>query len=271
MKKYLSLLKYEFKNILKDRMNAFMLFYPLVMLLMAVYLFPIFFENPEFQNQSLEITMLIIVVMLLGFGYVIAGALLGFSLLDSKDEDTLQTIAVTPIGKRGYINFKLIYVYILSLIGTIVLLSGIKIFAVDAYALQVGETTIRLFDNISHFEILVFALSSSLLAPVLGLFIAGLSKNKIEGFAYMKSTGIIMLIPMLVLLDAFKGMGQYLLSIFPNFWGTQGVLLKLLPNFPMLSTSYNLGFYAYILIGALISFVFLVLSYRFFIKRSITK
>lgn len=271
MKKYLSLLRYEFKNILKDKMNAFMLIYPLFMLAMAVWLFPFIFRTPELQNASLEVTMLLIVVALLGFGYVIGGALLGFSLLDSKDEDTLQTIAVTPVGKRGYVNFKLIYVYAISVIGTVILLSGIKLFAIDDYALTINETTIRLFDNITHLEILWFALSSGILAPALGLLISGMAKNKIEGFAYMKSTGIIMLIPMLVLLEAFKGAKQYILGIFPNFWATQGVLLKLMPNFPMLSVAANANYYVYLGAGFAISLIYLGLAYKFFMKKGVMK
>ena len=59
-----------------------------------------------------------------------------------------------------------------------------------------------------------------------------------------------------------------LLSIFPNFWATQGMLLKMLPNFGMLSETHNLGFYSYMALGAVVSLFFSVLSYRFFMKRS---
>jgi fluoroquinolone transport system permease protein len=270
MKKYLNLLRYELKSILRDRMNAFMFIYPVIMLIMSIYLFPFIFGRPDLQNSSIEITMVLIIVMLLGFGYVIGGALLGFSLLDNKDEDTLQTIAVTPVGKSGYIKFKLIYTYVISIVSTIIILSGIKIFALDAYALEIEVgLSIKLFNYITHFEIFIYALSSSLLVPTLGLFISGLAKNKVEGFAYMKSSGMLMLIPMFVLLEAFKGPKQYILGIFPNFWATQGVLVKILPGLNLVSGDYNLNFYLYMLVGAAVSIFYSVLAYRFFIKRAI--
>ena len=115
----------------------------------------------------------------------------------------------------------------------------------------------------------MFAFSSAFFTPSLGLVIAGLANNKIEGFAYMKSTGFIMLIPALLLLESFKGMGQCFLALFPNFWFTQGMLIKMLPGFPMLSQTANINFYWYMLVGAITAIVYAILTFRFFMKRAI--
>ena len=217
----------------------------------------------EAAGDGLEVTMVVMIIALVSFGYIIASALLGFSLLDNKDEDTMQTIAVTPISKAGYVNFKLVYTYVLSVISTLIILSGTKLLASDEYVLG----AFKLFDNISHFQILVFGLSTSLLVPALGLVIVGLAKNKVEGFAYMKGSGFLMLIPMLVLLPTFTGAGQYLLSIFPNFWGVQGILNVMFPA--MFTSSANLGFYAYMGIGAVVCVGYSIISYKFYMKRAI--
>ena len=244
-------------------MNLILFVYPLLMLAMSVYLFPFIFDSPDLQNQSLQITMIILIIALVSFGYIIASALLGFSLLDNKDEDTMQTIAVTPISKSGYVNFKLVYTYVLAVVSTMIILGGTKLFASGEYVIE----TVRIFDNISYFQILVFSLSTSLLVPALGLLIVGLAKNKVEGFAYMKASGFLILVPMLVLLPAFTGVGQYLLSIFPNFWGVQGVLVLMFPE--MFASTANMSFYLYMACGAVICIVYSILSYKFYMKRGV--
>ncbi|MGD9901309.1 MAG: hypothetical protein AB7S44_02095 [Spirochaetales bacterium] len=265
MKKYLELLKYELKNTWRDKMNAFMVIFPFFVLLLTVLLYPALMNRVGADISGMSIATIVIIIVMLGFGYVGAAALLGFSLLDNKDEDTLQTIAVTPIGKRGYVKFKVIYTYIFAVISTIIVLWGTKILAGDSYVVQIGAETIKLFDNINFLEVLVFAISSSLFVPSVGLFIVGLSKNKIEGFAYMKSTGFLMLIPMLILLDTFKGLGQYLLSLFPNFWSVQGIISEMLPQ--MFASSYNLNFYLYMLIGGVICLAYSVLAYKIYMRK----
>lgn len=266
MKKYINLLKYEMNNLLRDKMNLTMILYPFLMLIMSVWLFPMLLEIEGASGQGMEITMVIVIMAFLGMGYIIGSALLGFSLLDNKDEKTLQTIAVTPLAKDGYIKFKIIYTYIIGVVSTIIIFSGTKLFAVDSYVLETLNGTVRLFDNITHLEILVMALVSSLLIPFLALTIVGLSKSKIEGFAYMKASGLLMLIPMLVLLEVFRGTGQYFLSLVPNFWATQGVIIKMLPF--MFESGANIGYYGYMGIGAILCLTYSVVAYKIFMKQA---
>ena len=260
------MLKFELKNVLRDKMNFSMLVYPFLMLAMTVFLFPLIFKMEEMQGQGLEITMILVIVMLLSMGFMITGALLGFALLDNKDEDVLQTIAVTPISKKGYVKFKLVYTYIISVLSCFLMLAGTKLFASAEYALTYGEMTIYLFDSLTYLHILAFSFSSSLLVPAMGLSIVALSKNKIEGFAYMKASGFLILVPMLLVFPTFKGAGQYILSIFPNFWGTQGVLNLMLPN--LFDSVASLNFYLYMLIGAVICVIYSILGYKLFLNKT---
>jgi fluoroquinolone transport system permease protein len=248
-------------------MNATMFVYPVIMVLMSVFLFPMLFRMEGVEGEGLQITMIIFVFALIGFGFMIASVLLGFSLLDNKDEDTMQTIAVTPISKRGYVHFKLVYTYVIAVLSTIIILAGTKLFASGDYVLTYGSDTVYLFDSLTYLHIFVFAISSSLLVPALGLLIVGLSKNKVEGFAYMKASGILIFIPMLVLFPAFQSAGQYLLSIFPNFWGVQGVLNLMFPS--LFLSGASLGFYAYMLIGAVVCTIYSFISYKFYMRRAI--
>lgn len=266
MSKYYHLLKYELKSLLRDKMNLLLFVYPLLMLVLSVYLLPTLIKTPELEGAGLETVIVVTIIMLVSFGFIISSALLGFSLLDNKDEDTMQTIAVTPISKKGYVNFKLVYTYLLAVLSTIIILGGTKLFASDEYVVTYGVETLRLFDNLTYLHIIVFSLTNSLLVPALGLIIVGLAKNKVEGFAFMKSSGFLMLVPMLVLLPTFQGAGQYLLSIFPNFWGVQAIINTMFPL--MFNSSANLNFYVYTLIGAGVSLLYSYASYKFYMKRT---
>lgn len=267
MQKYWFLLKYEFKNLLRDKMNLTMFIYPLIMLVMAVFFFPFLFKMDDMNASGLQVTMVMLIVALVGFGFMIAAILLGFSLLDNKDEDTMQTIAVTPISKKGYVSFKLIYTYVLSVINTVIMLGGTKLFASNQYVITYGLDTVYIFNAVSYWHILFFSLSMGLLVPALGLLIVAVSKNKVEGFAYMKSTGFLILIPAITMLPSFRGMGQYLLSIFPNFWGTQAMLNLMFPQ--LFLNGANLNFSLYLLIGAVVSLIYSYLSYKLYMRKAV--
>jgi hypothetical protein len=99
--------------------------------------------------------------------------------------------------------------------------------------------------------------------PSFRLFLAGLSNNKIEGFAYMKFSGFLIFIPMLLVLKAFSGGLQYALGIAPNFWSVKALMATLMP-----AGNADLSFTLYMLIGAAFSVIIIIPAYKFFIKRS---
>ncbi|MGI6561970.1 MAG: hypothetical protein ACOX3Q_05335 [Clostridia bacterium] len=261
MKKYLSLLKYELKTVLRDPVNLFMCLFPVIVLILSCYVFPLIMESVDpTKGMTLQITMLLLLVIILAFGSFFLAALATFLLLEQKDENTLHTIAVTPLGTSGYLKFKMTYIYIVSVIGIIAILLGTKLIAGDKYAIG-GKS---LFDNINAFHILSFAVINGLFTPALGMLQAAFAKNKVEGFAFIKGTGILALIPALMILEAFQGGLQYVLGIFPNFWAIKGMVLELMPY----EHGANLSFPFYLLIGGVYNILLLVLAYRYFVKRA---
>ena len=75
------------------------------------------------------------------------------------------------------------------------------------------NVTVRMFQDLTYGKIIVFSIVASLYMPALGLLLGGLSKNKIEGFAYMKSSGFLIFIPLLLLFDAFLIISSYPLNL----------------------------------------------------------
>ncbi|MFA5421735.1 MAG: ABC transporter permease [Bacilli bacterium] len=264
MKKYCRLFVYEIKTILRDPMNVFLLVYPLFMLILIGWLLPLGLNRGGLNNSDIaySLTMIIIFVVVISIGGYVSGSLLGFSLLENKDEKTIKSIAVTPVSLTGYIIFKTIYSYIFSFAGNLFLILGIKWLANDAYSFSFGSASFG-FDNLDYIHIIAFSLVSSLIVPAVGTLIASIAKNKIEGFAFMKSGGILVMIPALVLIDAMSDWKQYLLGIAPNFWPVKALLNEALNS----QGSYDLPFWAYLLIGGIIMLSLAIVSIVAFLRK----
>ncbi|MDD2393384.1 MAG: ABC transporter permease [Eubacteriales bacterium] len=260
MNKHLSLMRYEARTLIRDPFQVLMLLFPFLMLGLSTLAFPAIIRSISEGNEAAaRITMLLLLIMIMSFGTLITGAMGSFMLLEQKDEKTINTIAVTPVGISGYLVFKLIYLYLLAAVSIMLVMFGTGYFAGETYS--VGG--ISLFDNIEDWQLIVYSFVAALFAPTLALLQASLAKNKVEGFALIKGTGIVALLPMLIILDSFKGGLQYVLGIFPNFWSTKA----LFNAFMRTNTPSDLDFIWYMVIGAAYSLVILVFSYRVFLKK----
>ena len=145
MSKYLSLLRYESKTIVRDPMNLYMCLFPIVMLFLASFVFPLIFESADLlQETMLKAAMLLLLVVILAFGSFFLAAMATFLLLEQKDEHTLHTIAVTPVGAGGYLRFKMAYIYVMSVLGNTVILLGTKLLAGHRYTIWAHRSSIRL-------------------------------------------------------------------------------------------------------------------------------
>ena len=261
MKKYLSLLMYEVKTIIRDPINLYMCFFPIIILFLSTFVFPKIFQSVDpLKSTTMQFTVLFLLIIILAFGGFVLAAMATFLLIENKDERTLNTIAVTPIGVSGYIKFKMIYIYIMTVISTIIIVLGTKLIAGDKYVIG----NISLFDNISFTEIICFALVSSLFVPALALFQGAIAKNKVEGFAYVKGSGIFAIIPVLLILEDFQGGLQYMLGVLPNFWALKGIMLELCP----VKNNANLTYPIYLLIGVVYNMIILIFAYRVFLKKA---
>jgi fluoroquinolone transport system permease protein len=264
MKKYLRLLRYEMKTILRDPMNAFILFYPFLMLFLCGWLLPAITDRTGAEGAARTITLLLGFVVAISLGGYMMGGLLGFSLLENKDEKTLWSIAVTPVTVEGYAVFKTIYAFFFSVVSTFVMTAGMKLFASESYMIDYGGVSIGLFDGISYGQIAIFSVVSGLLVPSVGAVFAGFARNKIEGFAFIKSGALIVLIPMLALLDSLQDAKQYFLGVAPNFWPVKALLNLALQS----NAAANLDFWLYMLIGTLYPLALGILAMRAFVRKT---
>lgn len=259
MKKYLSLLKYEWKTVIRDPMQIVLMIFPFLLVLLSIYLFPSILDGMgDVTGDAYRVVTLVLLIILLAIDTFMVGALGAFLLLEHKDEKTMNTIGVTPIGTSGYLMFKTVYLYVLAVASMAIVLFGTKWLAADQYMLF----GVSLFDNLNTWHILVFCLVSGLFAPALSLFEGSLARNKVEGFAMVKGMGILAMVPMLMLLNAFSGGLQYVLGVFPNFWSIKGIMLQLYPM-----GSANLSFALYMAIAAAYNLLIVIVCYKLFLKK----
>ena len=119
-------------------------------------------------------------------------------LLTEYDENMAAYMAVTPVGKRGYITSRLLFPAVAS-------------FFVSAAILPFFSLTVWSLPRL----LLVCALTA-LLSITESLMVVSFSRNRVEGMAVAKLTGIVMLgLPVPFFL--FSGT-QYLFAPLPSFW-----------------------------------------------------
>jgi len=264
VKLMLQLLSFELKNMFKDPMHLFLLAYPLVMISLLGYVLPATLFQAGLTTTSIEyaLTMLISLVLVLSISGFISGSLLGFSLLENKDEQTIKPLSVTPLGMVTYTTFKTIYTTIIGVFSNLAMLGGIALLVPEVFSSTDNDFAFGI-SQIPPLQIVIFSIVTSFMTPTIGALIAVFAKNKIEGFALVKFGGIIFLIPMLLLLDVFQTGWQYVLGILPNFWPVKAFLnLATQQQGPA-----DLSYTWYMLIGTTMMFVTATLSIYYFLQH----
>ncbi|MCU0104675.1 hypothetical protein N7603_03300 [Acholeplasma vituli] len=228
-------LMHELKNIFRDKMYAFFMVYPIIIGIVAYFLIP--YLRTEVGDLVANIVALMFVIMT-SFMF---GAITGFTLLDDQDDQVLYSLRITPIKVSDYIWIILMMSYILGVISTFLLVFITKLF----------ESSVMNMVGIS--------LLASLQAPMLALFINAFVSNKVEGFVFMKSTGIIVMIPMAALF--LTNWTEVFLGMVPGFWVARIVSMSMIPG------DYFLNEILYYILGFVVNFGFIGLLFWKYRKR----
>ncbi len=122
-------------------------------------------------------------------------------MLTERDENMVGYMAVTPVGKTGYVLSRLIFPACISIPFSVVL----------AYFFSLTDWNFLI--------LLASALLMSLLSIAIALFIFSFSRSRVEGMAMAKMSGLItvgMIIPFFISSDT-----QYLVAFLPSFWAAK--------------------------------------------------
>jgi hypothetical protein len=154
-----------------------------------------------------DITPFIVPVMLL-LPATLIGWVTGFLLLEDRDEGTLLALDVTPVGKSGFLLYR---------VGvTATLAAALTLYA---WPLVIPEAPFGLA--------VTLALVVGANAIVFAVALPAIARNKVEGLALTKLTNLLAVVP---LLAAIPSPWRYLGGIVPSYW--VGELLGLTPVVP---------------------------------------
>jgi fluoroquinolone transport system permease protein len=130
---------------------------------------------------------------------MLVGGATGFMLLDEREENVLAAIAVTPLGKRGWLTYRV---------------------AVPVVATAVmGAAAVYLtgLEPPPAGRLLTVVILAALEAPLATLFLAAFAANKVQGMALAKAGGnLVVVAPFAALVIAPPW--QYLAAVLPQYW-----------------------------------------------------
>lgn len=129
---------------------------------------------------------------------ILSGMVVGFLLLDQRDDLTLTALQVTPLTLNGYLLYRITAPILLSLLTTLVVfpLAGLV--------------------EVAFFPLLLIACGAAPLAPLYALFLASFADNKVQGFALVKGMSVVMLPP--VIAYFVPASWQLAFGLVPTYW-----------------------------------------------------
>lgn len=128
----------------------------------------------------------------------LVGMVIGFLLLDQRDDHTLTALQVTPLTLNGYLLYRLLMPMALSAVMTLL------IYPIAALV------------QVPWLIVLGFALSAAPFAAIYALFLAAFAANKVQGFALMKAIGAVLWPPIVAYF--VDSNWQLLCGIVPTYW-----------------------------------------------------
>jgi len=167
----------------------------------------------------------------------IVGMVIGFLFLDERDARTLTALRVTPLSMRRYLAYR---VALPLLVGTGSTLVG--------YPLT-GITPLRFT------ALLAIALVAGLSAPSLALVLAAAAPNKVAGFAVVKVLNLVNLLPVAAFFVPLPL--QLMAGVLPAYW----------PMRALWSAAAGEPYVVYLMVGAIVGIVALVLAASIFERR----
>ena len=232
MEKLLKVAINDFKLVFRDRsLNIFFIF-PILNLLVVLYGFPYVVEQIEVLKDYVPILLM----FLANQGAMIFGFIYSMVLIDENDTNVAKVYGILPISKFWFVIIRLIAPFLFSTIATFLVL-----LVEPFYGIPVSVN-------------LVYSALAGLIAPTMVLFVAIMSKNKLEGMTWQKVFNIPIALPILAFF--VPASFSFIFGFLPTHWAYQG-FNKLINN-----ESYAI----YLLIGFVFNFILIGLMAKRFSK-----
>lgn len=190
----------DLRNVRRDKGIYWMLFLPILSALIIRYAVPPL-TTGMIARYDFDLTPYYPVIMAYFFvimAPITFAVLIGFILLDEKDDQTLTALQVTPLSLNNYIAYR---------VSMPVLLTIVMMFITFPVA---GIQTLP------WQQILVIAISAAPMSPMFAMYLASIAQNKVQGFALMKLSGFVLFLPIFAYF--VHSAWEYAFGIIPTYW-----------------------------------------------------
>ncbi|HVS03534.1 MAG TPA: hypothetical protein VMT16_12245, partial [Thermoanaerobaculia bacterium] len=126
------------------------------------------------------------------------GTVVGFLLLDQRDDQTMTALLVTPLSLGDYLRYRMVVLMLLAAL------------------LSCGALLLAGLTETTPLQLVVAAVVAAPLAPIYALFFGTVAANKVQGFALAKIVGIVF-VPCIAAYFV-TGPWQTLFGVVPHYW-----------------------------------------------------
>ncbi len=199
LKSVLSLGPVDLYSVRRDPLLRMILIVPVILVAAMRLLIPFLTDwlTAQFRFDLRPYYMLIASFMAITLP-LLYGMIIGFLLLDQKDDRTLSALQVTPLSLDGYLVYRVSMPVIISFLVVIIALP-----LMGLVQMSLGS-------------LLLVAFESALMAPMVALLLANIAENKVQGFALSKAEGIFLIPPLAAYF--VQGNWQWLFGLVPTYW-----------------------------------------------------
>ena len=189
----------DVKSIMRDSMLRWLIAMPVVLALLFRWGVPVLrgllaeryaFDLATYYPLLTSFLLLMVPTLL--------GSVVGFLLLDQRDDRTLTALQVTPLTVEGYLLYRIAVPMAVSV------------------GLMMAMIAITDLVTMGAVPALIASAQAAPLAPLYALFISAFAANKVQGFALLKAAGVLAWPPILAYFVCSQW--QDVFGIDPLYW-----------------------------------------------------
>ncbi|ONI46879.1 hypothetical protein AN644_02305 [Candidatus Epulonipiscium fishelsonii] len=233
------LISTQLKQLGRDSLLLFLVIYPFILTIIGRILVPIITDATLTDTFNLANHYPAIMVFFVIMNPIIFGAIVGLMLLDERENNVISAIQILPIKFSQYLLSKATLFTVLSIASGIIVTYSIDLYYVPFIA--------SLFINIV-----------ASLGVFFGMLLVNLfASNKVEGFATMKGSGFLLVIPVVALY--IPAPFKYLCALAPAYW----------PSMALASYSGNISVnvWLFLVTGTIYILVLSYFMYKIILKK----
>lgn len=189
----------DIKSIARDGMLRWLIGMPVVLALVVRWGVPVLRDSlAERYAFDLATYYPLLTSFLVLMVPTLMGSVVGFLLLDQRDDRTLTALQVTPLTVEGYLLYRIAVPMAVSV------------------GLMMAMIAIADLVTMGVLPALIASVQAAPLAPLYALFVGAFAANKVQGFALLKAAGVLAWPPILAYFVSSKWQNAF--GIDPLYW-----------------------------------------------------